>query len=217
MPAAIAVPAIASVIAGGAAAGATVYGSRQASRGARRAQDIQSRADAAAMEEARQQREEDRRRWEAEQEMQRQQWAAQEEERAYHRRLAEEREARAAPYRAASAAALGNLGRMLGIDLSQTPLNQSLTAPRSLPPAGGVPTSQVPPRGTPGPVVLDMPLRQGPPPLMRDGGWGPRPPVNPGEWRRDAPQVISSAMGPEPLAGSLGDLTGLKRRTQVRY
>lgn len=109
MPAAIAVPAIASAIAGG----ASIYGSRQAANASRRASQIQSRADAEAMQYQREQDAEARRRWEVEQANQKAQFDAAEEERLYTRRQRDEREARLVPLRQQSAAAMGRLGDLL--------------------------------------------------------------------------------------------------------
>ena len=141
----------AAAIAAGAQIGTSVYGSKQAGKSARRAADIQSRSDADMMALEARRDEEARRQWDIEEANRASDRAAAEEERAYTRRLQDEREARQAPYRQASASALGNLGQLLGIDMSGTPLNQSLTAPRSMssgprPPVSG-PMPQ--PQGTP--------------------------------------------------------------------
>lgn len=140
MPAVLASTMLGTAIAGGAAAGATIYGSKKQTQSAKRAQDIQSTSDAAAIEEARLEREEAKRQFDISEANRQREIAAAEEERAYNRRLQEEREARQAPYRAASAAALGNLGKMLGIDLSQQ--QSAMLAPR-MPRDGapGMPTS----------------------------------------------------------------------------
>lgn len=125
MPAAAAVPMFWGAVGAGAAAGGTIYGAHKQASASKRASTYQADADRMALEEARLQREEDRRRWEAEQQFQAQQWAASEEDRAFRRsiderqlRLDDEREARRAPYRAASQAALGRLGDILGIPMS---------------------------------------------------------------------------------------------------
>lgn len=112
MPAAIAVPAIATAVAGGTAAGATIVASHKASNASKRASTIQGRADAEAMAFEREREAEAKRQWDIEQ-------ANQTEQRNYDRRLMDEREARMAPYRATSAAALGKLGTMLGIQVPQ--------------------------------------------------------------------------------------------------
>lgn len=132
MPAAIAVPAIATAIAGGTAAAGTIYGAHKAGSSAKRAQDIQSRADADTLAIERERDAEARRQWEADQAQRAKEFAAAEEERAFARQQAEiaatdrayqqqllrEKEARAVPYRQMSQQALGNLGSLLGIDLS---------------------------------------------------------------------------------------------------
>ena len=193
MPIAAIAPAVAALIGGGAAAGASVYGAKRAGASADRSARYTADADRMAMEEARAQREEDARRWAAEQEFQRQQWAAQEEERAYGRRLQEEREARQAPYRQASQAALGNLGQMLGINLGNSPLGQSVSAPRSQPP--------MPAQNTGAPMGWGQPPAAWMPPTQQPSG----------------PMPMTAAKGPTPIVGTVGDMTGLKRRTGVRY
>lgn len=186
---AIATSITAALIAAGASGGAAVAGARSASGSARRAADVTDRSNRAVEEDTRLQREEDRRRWEAEQVQAQQDRAAQEEERAYRRsqddytrRLQEEREARQAPYRQASQAALGNLGQLLGIDMSGTPLNQSLSAPRTAPPVSQVP-SRLPGAGGP---VID--ISQSGPMSPRTGG-----PQIPGQMAR----------------GSMGEMLGM--------
>lgn len=192
MPPAVA----AAAIAAGATIGTGAMASRAQSGASRRASDVTERSNRAAEEEARAQREEDRRRWEAEQQHNAQVFAAQEEERAYRRQqdeyqqqLLREREARAAPYRQMSAAALGNLGQMLGIDLGGSPLAQNLTAPRTAPPAppGG-------PGGGPQPMWHGKPVSEMFGPDARLAPSGPlRQPM------RDNPRY------------TLGDMTGLRR------
>lgn len=106
----------------GIGAAANVYGSKKQSQAANRAADVQSRADAAALEDARAQREEAKRQFDAQQAQQAKEFAAAEEERAYARqkdeynqRLLQEREQRAAPYRQLSQQAVGRLGDLLGL------------------------------------------------------------------------------------------------------
>lgn len=155
MPAVLASTMLGTAIAGGAAAGATIYGSKKAGQSAKRASQVQQQADNAAMEEARQQRNEEKRQFDATEAHRQREFAASEEERAYTRRMHEEREARQAPYRQASAAALGNLGQILGIDMSQQ--QAAMTSPRQFPP-GGAP-------GMPPSTRMPMPERPGMPPI----------------------------------------------------
>lgn len=143
MPAAVAVPLIAAAV----GAGTTVYGAKSAGKSARRAQNIQSKSDDAAIQLERERDAEARRQWEAAQQFEAQKWNAQEEERIYNRRMQEEREARQAPYRAMSAAALGNLGSMLGLDLGSTPLAQNLSRPPTPPPPAPAPFKAPPYQG----------------------------------------------------------------------
>lgn len=225
MPAAIAIPAIATAVSGGVAAGATIHGSKQANRASRRASEATERSNAEAMALERERDAEARRQWEAEQEMARQQLAAQEEERAYRRQqdeyqqqLLREREARMAPYRQMSAAALGNLGNLLGIDLGNTALAQNLAAPRTMPPSGG-PSGQ---RGMPG--INDGP-RGGP--VDMPGGWGtsygrgpdgmmrlPSQPHGPQIPPGVTPTFNPMTPGRRQLPMTMGDFTGLRRRTE---
>ena len=165
MPAAVAVPLITGAIAGG----AQVYGAKKAGQSAKRASQVTARADDAAMEEARLEREEAKRQFDAQEAQRAKEFAASEEERVYTRRLQEEKEARQAPYRQASAAALGNLGKMLGINLSQQ--QQQMLAPR------------VPPGpGQPGPMTVPQPGQM--PPVAS----APRLPMTLGEQVRLQPQ-----------------------------
>lgn len=97
----------------GVSAGLGLYGARQQQKGLNSQLALERERDMEA-----------RRQWEAQQLFQQQQFAAQEEERAFTRqeaerriRLEQEREARQAPYRAASQAALGRLGALLGLRL----------------------------------------------------------------------------------------------------
>ena len=170
MPAILASTMLGTAIAGGAAAGATVYGSKKAEQSAKRASQASERGDMAAMEEARLEREEGKRQFDAMEAQKAREFAASEEERVYTRRLQEEKEARQAPYRQASAAALGNLGKMLGINLSQQ--QQQMLAPRVPPPPGP---------GQPGPLTVPQP---GQPPISS----APRLPMTLGEQVRLQPQ-----------------------------
>lgn len=106
-----------TAIAGGAAAGATVYGTRSAGKANRRASDITARANSDALAYQREQdalrkseydreQEEARRRWDTEETFRQREYGAREEE-----RLA--KEARAVPYRQASQAALARMGDLL--------------------------------------------------------------------------------------------------------
>lgn len=97
----------------GVQAGLGVYGAKQQQKGLNSQIALEQQRDAEA-----------RRQWEAQQVMAERQFQAQEEERRFQRelqeedrRLRQEREARQAPYRAASQAALGRLGDMLGLTL----------------------------------------------------------------------------------------------------
>lgn len=184
-----------------------VYGGKKQSQSANRANATQDRANQAAEQEARLQREEDRRRFEIEEANNQRQFAAQEEERAYRRQqdeyqqqLLREREQRQAPYRQMSAAALGNLGHILGIDMGSTPLAQNLSAPRTTAPA---PSGGQPP--TSGPLTL--PPRQTFPGEMNHGSMQ-------GNW-----QAMSANADPrlDPRRGlpprrTLGDMTGMGAR-----
>lgn len=133
MPPAVA----AAAIAGGASVATGVIGSRAQSGANRRASTMQAKSDADALafqreQEAQRRREfeltegEARRRWDAEQ-------AIAEEERSYARRLQDEREARMAPRRAASQAALMRMGDLLGIPFDARTPN---VAPPTVAPAG---------------------------------------------------------------------------------
>lgn len=148
MPAAVAVPLITAAI----STGATVYGSRKSGQSARRAQDIQGRSDDSMLALETRRDEEARRQWDADQQQRAKEFAAAEEDRAFNRQQAEiaasdrayqqqllrEREQRAVPYRAMSQQALGNLGQLLGIDMSGGgPLRTggaAMSAPRVQPP-----------------------------------------------------------------------------------
>ena len=152
-----------SLIGAGAAGGASVYGSKKAGDSAKRASQVTARADDAAMEEARLEREEAKRQFDAQEAQRAKEFAASEEERVYTRRLQEEKEARQAPYRQASAAALGNLGKMLGINLSQQ--QQQMLAPRV--PQGGElppppPSQRMPWDENPGPMPGQPPVASAP-------------------------------------------------------
>ena len=166
-----------SLIGAGAAGGASVYGSKKAGQSAKRASQVTERADMAAMEEARLEREEAKRQFDAQEAQRAKEFAAAEEERVYRRtqddyqqQLVREKEARQIPYRQASAAALGNLGKMLGINLSQQ--QQQMLAPRVPPPPGP---------GQPGPLTVPQP---GQPPVSS----APRLPMTLGEQVRLQPQ-----------------------------
>lgn len=166
--------ALAPIIAGGAAAGGTVYGARRAGQSADRAARYQSDADERAFQIEQERDAEAKRQWEATEAQKAREFAAAEEERAYNRRLQEEREARQAPYRAASAAALGNLGQILGIDLSAQ--QERMLAPRmprqAEPGTPSMPSPRIP-NDFPGPIVFDGPMDTPPPPQ----GWGRGPNV----------------------------------------
>lgn len=99
----------------GAATGASLYGAHKQSQSANRAQQIQSNTDAETIRLERERDAEAKRQWDTEQAFQQQQFAAQEDDRLFNRRLLEQRDARAEPYRQASAAAVGRLGQMLGL------------------------------------------------------------------------------------------------------
>lgn len=105
----------------GVGVGTGVMGNRSQTRANDRATRAQAEADERAYQLELQRDTEARRRWEAEQEFQARQFAATEEERQYRRRLEEAREARQAPYRAASAAALTRLGDLIGLNGTQAP------------------------------------------------------------------------------------------------
>lgn len=120
MPAALLVPAIASVAAGGVAAGATIYGSKQQGKANQRATNYQQQADFRAEQLERQQMEEDKRRWEAEQrniadqQAYDRRWS--EDDRAFTRQQYTDRENRLQPYRQAGTQALGRLSSLIGLD-----------------------------------------------------------------------------------------------------
>lgn len=101
-----------------------VYANRQQMKGNREALAYQRQADERAMqieadERAEMKRQFDiqqaqlQRQWEAQQKFEADKFAASEEERLYSRRLQDEKEARRAPYRAASAAALDRIGGII--------------------------------------------------------------------------------------------------------
>lgn len=118
----------ASWIGRGIDAGANIYGANRANAASNRAAAAAERGAEAELAFLREQEAERRRQWEADQAFQAQKFAADEEERAFNRRIAEaaeadrgvdrrlreERETRLAPYRAASADALGRIGTILG-------------------------------------------------------------------------------------------------------
>lgn len=109
MPAAIAVPAIATAIAGGVTAAAGIVGSHKAATANRRAGEIQARSNTEAIAFAREQEAARQREWQAEQAR-----LAQQEARA--RADWEAQEARKAPARQLSRGALIQMSRMIGMD-----------------------------------------------------------------------------------------------------
>lgn len=193
MPAAVAVPLITAAV----GAGATAYGARSAGKSARRAQDIQTRTDDQTLQFEREREVEARRQWEAQQAFQAQQFAAQEDERRwqrqqqeYQQRLIEEREARQAPYRAASQQALGRLGDILGL---------SFNAPS---PSTGRPVSGA---------------AAGTPARPMDGGrqmLSSRPPVVSGPMTR-ATEPSYMPVNPRPM--TTGDFLNMPRRRAMEY
>ncbi len=149
--------------AAGATAAGTIYGAKRAGSSHDLATRTQDSANQRAIElerereaEARRQWEaaqalqrerdaESRRQWEAEQNFLAQQWAAQEEQRLWERQQAEyqaqllrEREARLAPYRAASRSALNTLGSRLGLSIPSSSGVSSAISPSSLGSAVGL-------------------------------------------------------------------------------
>lgn len=215
MPAAIAVPAIASVIAGGTAAGATIYGSRKAGQSARRAQTIQSKSDDVSLQFERERDAEARRQWEAQQQFQAKQFAAQEEERLnarkiadYNQRLAEERETRRAPYRAASQAALQSLAERLGLNL---PAPSGGGSAPSAPSGGGVmpPPMQRPPSQS-GPVFWP-PISGGPLADVTGPFMSERQPVKSSPYAMSEPQQLAYDPSEAVSAGQLLKLQPRRR------
>ena len=185
-------PAVIPLAVAAVSAGASVYGAKSAGKTARRAATTQRQSDDDAIALERERDAEAKRQWDATGPQNQREFAAAEEERSwrrnqeeYQRRLAEERETRLQPYRQASAAALGNLGKMLGINLSQQ--QQAMTAPR------------MPQGGAPGQPPLDV---------GRDGlrtGWGPRP---------DMPPVSGPVVMPQDMA-TLGDMIRLQPQRRL--
>ncbi len=121
MPAAVAIPLVTAAV----GAGTTAYGAHAAGKSSRRASDVQAKADADTLAIERERDAEAKRQFDAQEAQKAKEFAASEEERAYARQQADydrqlqrDKEARLAPYRQASAAALGSLGKILGIDLS---------------------------------------------------------------------------------------------------
>ena len=133
-------------VAVGTGAALNVYGNRQQARQADRAAGFEDRAWQAAQEESRQQRIEEQKRWDAQygpEGFEAKRFAAENEQRIrdreiqdYNQRMTEAAEARRAPYRAASQAALGRLGDMLGLRFD-TPFTSG--APSGTPTMGGPP------------------------------------------------------------------------------
>lgn len=173
MPAAVAIPLVTAAV----GASATAYGAHSAGKSARRAADVTAKADTDTLALERERDAEARRQWEADQQQKAKEFAAAEEERAFARQQAEiaaadrayqqqllrEREQRAAPYRAMSQQALGNLGSLLGIDMSGSALAQNLSAPRSTGPttSAPMPMTPTPPQPPRGPMQGGTPLPPG--------------------------------------------------------
>lgn len=141
----IALPA-ATLIAGAVGGGAAAYGAHAAGKSAARASDVQAKADADTLAIERERDAEAKRQFDAQEAQKVKEFAASEEERAYARQQADydrqlqrDKEARLAPYRQASAAALGSLGKILGIDLSGR--QASVMTPAPVPPSGVAPMS----------------------------------------------------------------------------
>lgn len=186
---------IAAAIAGGAQVAGNVIGSRSASRSADRA----ARSDSAALDQQmaleRQRDDEARRQFDAQQQFDAQKWAVTEEQRIYDRRLTEEREARRAPYRAASGAALGRLGDLLGLSFD------SGVRPPSTPPAGA---------GAP----MAMPMRR-----PESGGMASGPDT--GAWGMPGGRMAATdpAYAEVNAPGTLGALVKMtpRRRMAPRY
>lgn len=173
-------PAAVPIIAAAVTTAGTAYGARSAGKSARRASGVQSRADAEAMAFEREREAEARRRWEAEQAFTKQQWDA--------------REARMQPYRAASGAALGRLGDMLGLKFdTQTP-----TLPRTQAPVMGAPTAP-PPEPS-----MAMSSRSS----MRAPMEAPPSPFMSGPATSMSYMPVNAPMG----EGTIGDLTRLRPR-----
>jgi len=197
----VAIP-IAMVAAGAIAGGASVYGARQQGRSSQRAGEIQERSNTAALDYERQQAEEDKRRFEEEQAAKQKQfdadeafrqnqWKASEEDRLFHRMLLEQQEARRAPYRAASRAALQRIGDMLGIHFDSSVQAPTIAAAGAGTPTGAVampssasrvynpstPQPSSPTIAGPATQVSYAPVLQDPRAFprrgVRDGGWIP--------------------------------------------
>lgn len=120
-------PAAAALIGGGATAGATAYGAHVSGKSADKARQSQDRATAESIafererENTRRQEKaredaEAQKQWEAEQAQKKDAYDLDLQDRLYNRSLLQNQEARRAPYRAAGAAALQNLGQMLGLN-----------------------------------------------------------------------------------------------------
>lgn len=177
----------------GIGAGSNVYGSKKQAQSTRRAQDIQSRADAETLAYERERDAELKRQWEATQEMEARKFAAAEEQRLHDRQLADEAEARRAPYRAASQAALGKLGTILGIQFPQQSATRTTSGPAPMPTRGdtwhGMPVSST--FGSEARLAPSGPLSQ----RATEPDYAP---VNP------------------PPATTMGDFLNLRPRTAVR-
>lgn len=96
-------------------AGTNLYGMHAQGSAAKRSAEMQARADAEMLAYQRERDTQMERQWQAQQEFEARKFAASEEERLHSRGLADAREARQAPYREASVAALGRLRDMIGI------------------------------------------------------------------------------------------------------
>lgn len=150
MPAAIAIPAIATAIGGGAAAAASIYGAKKQGQAAQTAATVQQQANTAAEKRLNDAEAERIREYDQEQATAKTAWDAQ--------------EARRAPYRQSGQNALMKLSQMVGL---QAP---NIAGPQEMP-AGFTPGAPgtVPPTPQPGTVTLAELLKQQQPKYLQSG------------------------------------------------
>lgn len=143
MPAAVLIPAIATAVAGGTAAAASIHGSNVQSKDNRLAAAASEKANTAALEEQRRQDAQAKAQFDQQQKQQADQWNQQQQVLAVQ-------DARKDPYRQASRAALLHLSDLLGINIGSGGPDPGVAVPsaaaRVAPPAQGfMPNAPVPP------------------------------------------------------------------------
>lgn len=168
-------PAIAAAVI---AAGATTTGAVISAKSGTKSRQLQARTDDAALAEQQTRDAEAKRQFDASQAFEVQKFAASEEQRLHDRSLADAQEARRAPYRAASQAALARLGDMLGLHF-----DTSMPAGGNAP--AGAPLSTAPRNG-----LLSSPMLMGTPPPS---------PATPYDARRPSYAEINPAMAGQLL------------------